>query len=283
VGVEKLGDCILLDQSPIGRTPRMIPASYMKVFDGIRMLFAEQMEARRLGLAAGDFSFNVSGGRCDVCEGEGYTKVEMYFMDDLYVKCESCEGRRFKPKVLGVKVNGKSIYDVLHLNVEEAMDFFHSKFPIYEGLSALHQVGLGYLQVGQPATTLSGGEAQRLKIARELFSRQGRNILYVLDEPTTGLHFEDVRKLVELLNRLVDQGNSVVVVEHHLDVVKCADWVIDLGPGAAHEGGMIVAEGAPEDHVRNPKSVIGPFLKDYLDPSRIIEKTLPNAHIIRDS
>jgi excinuclease ABC subunit A len=262
LGLEYVKGVRLIDQEPIGRTPRSNPITYVKAFDEIRKIFAALPRAKALGLGAGSFSFNVPGGRCETCEGDGSQKLEMYFVEDVYVSCPDCEGRRYRPEVLGVKYRSKSIADVLRMTVDEAVDFFAAHASLARRLRVLQDVGLGYLRLGQPATTLSGGEAQRLKVATELGARAGRDMLYVLDEPTTGLHLDDVKRLLGVLDRLVDAGNTVVVVEHHLDVVKCADWVIDLGPEGGEAGGEIVAEGPPELIAQTPGSYTGKFLAE---------------------
>ena len=263
-GLEYLKGVRLIDQEPIGRTPRSNPVTYVKAFDEIRRLFAALPRAKALGLDAGAFSFNVPGGRCEACQGDGFQKLEMYFFEDVYVSCQECEGRRYRPDVLGVKHRGRSVSDVLQMTVDDAVDFFASHGSLARRLRVLQDVGLGYLRLGQPATTLSGGEAQRLKIAAELGGRQTGEMLYILDEPTTGLHLDDVKKLLAVLNRLVDAGNTVLVVEHHLDVLKCADWVVDLGPEGGEEGGEIVAEGTPETVAQTPGSYTGKFLAEVL-------------------
>jgi len=263
-GLEYLKGVRLIDQEPIGRTPRSNPVTYVKAFDDIRKLFAAQPRARALGLGPGAFSFNVPGGRCEKCQGDGFEKLEMYFFEDVYVSCQECEGRRYRPDVLAVKYRGRNVGDVLGMTVDEAVDFFAAQPGLARRLRVLGDVGLGYLRLGQPATTLSGGEAQRLKIAAVLATRAGGDVLYVLDEPTTGLHLDDVKRLLGVLNRLVDAGNTVLVVEHHLDVIKCADWVIDLGPEGGDEGGEIVAEGPPEAVAQTPGSYTGKFLAELL-------------------
>ncbi len=267
-GLEYLKGVRLIDQEPIGRTPRSNPVTYVKAFDEIRKVFAALPRARVLGLSAGAFSFNVPGGRCEKCQGDGFEKLEMYFFEDVYVFCQDCEGRRYRPDVLAVKYRGRSIADVLAMTVDEAVDFFAAQPALARRLRVLQDVGLGYLRLGQPATTLSGGEAQRLKIAAELGARAATDTLYILDEPTTGLHFDDVKKLLAVLNRLVDAGNTVLVVEHHLDVIKCADWVIDLGPEGGGEGGEIVAEGPPEVIAQTPGSYTGKFLAEVLPKTK---------------
>jgi excinuclease ABC subunit A len=265
-GWERLQDVVLVDQSPIGRSPRSNPVTYVKGFDDIRELFAGQPLARARGWNASTFSFNLPGGRCETCEGAGHVQVEMVFLADVFVPCESCGGTRFKPEVLDVKVGGKSIADVLQLTVEEAAARFHHQARLGAALHQLRQVGLGYLRLGQPATTLSGGEAQRLKIAREL-TQAGRKAgakLYILDEPTTGLHLEDVRVLLQVLDRLVEHGHTVLVIEHHLDLIKRADWVIDLGPEAGSAGGRVVVQGTPEAVAECAASVTGRYLRAVL-------------------
>jgi excinuclease ABC subunit A len=263
-GLEYLKGIRLIDQEPIGRTPRSNPVTYVKAFDEIRKAYAALPRAKALGLEAGAFSFNVPGGRCEKCEGDGFQKLEMYFFEDVYVSCADCEGRRYRPEVLTVKYRGRSIADVLAMTIDEAVDFFTAQSALARRLRVLQDVGLGYLRLGQPATTLSGGEAQRLKIAAELGARATTEMLYVLDEPTTGLHLDDVKKLLGVLNRLVDAGNTVLVVEHHLDVIKAADHVIDLGPEAGDEGGEIVAEGSPEVVAQTPGSYTAKFLAEVL-------------------
>jgi excinuclease ABC subunit A len=263
-GLEYLKGVRLIDQEPIGRTPRSNPVTYVKVFDEIRKVFAALPRAQALGLGAGAFSFNVPGGRCEACQGEGFQKLEMYFFEDVYVTCAECEGRRYRPDVLKVTYKGKDVSRVLQLTVDEAVEFFSAHPVLARRLRVLQEVGLGYLRLGQPATTLSGGEAQRLKIAAELGARQTTDHLYVLDEPTTGLHLDDVRKLLGVLARLVEAGNTVLVVEHHLDVIKTADWVVDLGPEGGDAGGLIVAEGTPEQVAQVDGSYTGKFLRDVL-------------------
>ena len=263
-GLEYLKGVRLIDQEPIGRTPRSNPVTYVKAFDEIRRLFAALPRAKALGLEAGAFSFNVPGGRCEACQGDGFQKLEMYFVEDVYVTCQECEGRRYRPDVLTVKHRGRTVSDVLQMTVDDAVDFFAAQGSLARRLRVLQDVGLGYLRLGQPATTLSGGEAQRLKISAELGARQTSEMLYILDEPTTGLHLDDVKKLLGVLNRLVDAGNTVLVVEHHLDVIKCADWVVDLGPEGGEEGGEVVAEGTPEAVAQTPGSYTGKFLAEVL-------------------
>jgi excinuclease ABC subunit A len=264
VGVEHLRDVILLDQQPIGKTPRSNPVTYVDAFGPIRKLFAQTSRARFAGYRAADFSFNLPGGRCEACEGNGYLRIEMHFMADLYVTCEHCGGTRFKPDILEVRYHGVNIHEALQMSVTQAVDFFTEAPPAQTRLALLAEVGLGYIRLGQPANTLSGGEAQRLKIAAELGKKDPRDILYILDEPTTGLHFDDVRTLVRVLNHLVDQGNTVVVVEHNLEVIKTSDYVIDLGPEGGECGGKIVAVGAPEAIARNRRSHTGGYLRQVL-------------------
>ncbi|MCX7924344.1 MAG: hypothetical protein N2554_00870, partial [Fimbriimonadales bacterium] len=263
-GLEFVDKVIDIDQSPIGRTPRSNPATYTGVFDPIRELFASTPEARARGYQPGRFSFNVKGGRCEACRGDGMIKIEMQFLPDVYVPCEVCKGQRYNRETLEVKFKGKTIADVLNMTVEEALAFF-APFPaIARKLQTLYDVGLDYIRLGQPAPTLSGGEAQRVKLATELSKRATGNTVYILDEPTTGLHFEDVRKLLGVLHRLVDAGNTVIVIEHNLDVIKTADWIIDLGPEGGAAGGSIVAEGTPEQVAECPLSYTGQFLKAIL-------------------
>jgi excinuclease ABC subunit A len=263
-GAEHLKGIRLIDQEPIGRTPRSNPVTYVKAFDEIRKLFAAVPRARTLGLGPGAFSFNVPGGRCETCEGDGFQKLEMYFFEDVYVTCPACEGRRYRAEVLQVTYRDRNISQVLEQTVDEAAAFFQAHPLLVRRLKPLQDVGLGYLRLGQPATTLSGGEAQRLKIAAELGARPSTDHLYILDEPTTGLHLDDIRKLLAVLGRLVDAGNTVLVVEHHLDVVKTADWVIDLGPEGGDAGGEIIAEGTPEQVAQADGSYTGKFLRDVL-------------------
>src|SRR6478609_1643081 len=267
-GLEQLDKVIDIDQSPIGRTPRSNPATYTGAFTQIRDWFAGLPEAKARGYKPGRFSFNVKGGRCEACQGDGLIKIEMHFLPDVYVTCEVCHGARYNRETLEVKFKGRSIADVLDMNVEEAADFFKAVPGIRDKMEMLKEVGLGYVQVGQPATTLSGGEAQRVKLSKELSRRATGKTLYILDEPTTGLHFEDVRKLLEVLHRLVDTGNTVVVIEHNLDVIKTADWVIDLGPEGGDKGGEIVAVGTPEEVAQEPRSYTGSYLKPLLKWSR---------------
>ncbi len=259
-GLEHIDKVIEIDQSPIGRTPRSNPATYVGVFDEIRDLFAKSPEARKRGYAPGRFSFNVKGGRCEACRGDGTVKIEMLFLPDIYVPCEVCKGRRYNKETLEVKVRGKTIADVLEMTVEEALEFFQNVPAITRKLQLMVDVGLGYMRLGQPSPTLSGGEAQRIKLATELGRKSTGKTLYILDEPTTGLHFEDVAKLLRVLHRLVDAGNTVLVIEHNLDVIKTADWIIDLGPEGGAQGGRIVAEGTPEEVAMCEESATGRFL-----------------------
>ena len=263
-GVEQLDKVIDIDQSPIGRTPRSNPATYTGVFTDIRELFAQTADAKMRGYGSSRFSFNVKGGRCEACEGDGILKIEMHFLPDVFVPCEVCKGKRYNRETLEVKYKGKSIYDVLEMTVEEAMTFFESLPRIRRKIATLFEVGLGYIKLGQPATTLSGGEAQRVKLATELSKRSTGKTIYILDEPTTGLHTYDVQKLIEVLQKLVDAGNTVVVIEHNLDVLKTADWVIDLGPEGGDRGGTLVAAGTPEELVKIPESYTGQYLKPLL-------------------
>jgi len=263
-GLDQLDKVIDIDQSPIGRTPRSNPATYTGLFTPIRELFTQLPEAKMRGYGPGRFSFNVKGGRCEACQGDGLVKIEMHFLPDVYVPCEVCKGRRYNRETLEVRYKGRSIADVLDLTVADALDFFENHRRIADRLELLNDVGLGYIHLGQPATTLSGGEAQRVKLAAELAKRDTGRTLYILDEPTTGLHFEDVRLLLEVLHRLVDKGNSVVVIEHNLDVIKTADWIIDLGPEGGEAGGRVVAAGTPEDVAREKGSFTGQYLKRVL-------------------
>jgi excinuclease ABC subunit A len=267
-GAEFVTDVVLVDQAPIGRTPRSNPVTYLKAFDPIRELFAATKDARSRGLTASHFSFNVPGGRCEACEGEGEVKVEMQFLADVFVPCEQCEGKRFKPQVLEVKYRGRSVDQVLDLTVREALAFFSSSPKVLRRLQVLDEIGLGYLRLGQPATTLSGGEAQRIKIAAHLSSQSGDRVLYILDEPTTGLHFDDIAKLLAAFRKLLQAGHSLLVIEHNLDVIKTADWIIDLGPEGGEEGGQIIATGTPEQIVQNPASHTGRYLRDVLASGR---------------
>ena len=263
-GVEQLDKVIAIDQSPIGRTPRSNPATYTGVFDQIRDLFAATADAKARGYKKGRFSFNVKGGRCEACSGDGILKIEMHFLPDVYVPCEVCHGKRYNRETLEVKYKGKSIYDVLNMTVEEALEFFEHVPSIKRKIQTLYDVGLSYIRLGQPSTELSGGEAQRIKLASELSKRSTGKTIYILDEPTTGLHFADVHKLIEILQRLCEGGNTVVVIEHNLDVIKTADYLIDIGPEGGDNGGTVVAFGTPEEVAANPVSYTGQYVSKYL-------------------
>ncbi|MEK6254547.1 MAG: ATP-binding cassette domain-containing protein, partial [Gemmatimonadales bacterium] len=263
-GLDLVDKVIDVDQSPIGRTPRSNPATYTGLFTPIRQLYSQLPEARIRGYGPGRFSFNVKGGRCEACRGDGLVKIEMHFLPDVYVPCDVCRGRRYNRETLEVLYKGKSIADVLNMTVDEALEFFDPIPRVKRHLSTLSDVGLGYIHLGQSATTLSGGEAQRVKLASELSKRGTGRTLYILDEPTTGLHFEDVRILLEVLHRLVELGNTVLVIEHHMDVVKTADWIIDLGPEGGSGGGMVVATGTPEEVAGTRGSHTGRYLRDIL-------------------
>jgi len=267
-GLEQIDKIINIDQSPIGRTPRSNPATYIGLFDHIRELFSKTQEARARGYKPGRFSFNVKGGRCEVCRGDGQIKIEMHFLPDVYVPCEQCHGKRYNRETLEVRFKGRTIADVLEMPVEEALDFFRHIPKIKRRLQALNDVGLDYIRLGQPATTLSGGEAQRVKLASELCKVATGRTLYILDEPTTGLHFADVQRLLEMLDRLVEGGNTVVVIEHNLDVIKTADRIIDLGPEGGEEGGLVVAQGTPEQVAAAEGSHTGSFLARIVAPAR---------------
>jgi excinuclease ABC subunit A len=267
-GLGQLDKVIDIDQRPIGRTPRSNPATYIKVFDEIRQFFAQLPESRIHGYKPGRFSFNVKGGRCEACQGDGVRKIEMHFLADVFVRCEECRGKRFNEATLRVEYRGHSIASVLDLTVSEAIDLFKAHRKVAGPLRLLERVGLDYLHLGQPSPTLSGGEAQRIKLARELSKRATGRTLYILDEPTTGLHFEDIRKLLAVLSELVDAGNSVVVIEHNLDVIKTADWIIDLGPEGGPDGGEIVACGTPEEICKNKASHTGRSLTPVLNARR---------------
>ena len=253
------------DQQPIGRTPRSNPATYTGVFDNVRKLFAQTTESKVRGYLPGRFSFNVKGGRCEACSGDGTIKIEMHFLPDVYVPCEVCDGARYNRDTLDVHFKGKNIADILNMPCEEALEFFENQPPIVRHMQTLVDVGLGYVRLGQPAPTLSGGEAQRVKLASELAKRSTGHTMYILDEPTTGLHFEDVNKLLTVLSRLVDQGNTIVVIEHNLDVIKSSDWIIDLGPNGGDGGGMVIAEGTPEKVAKTQASFTGEFLRPILN------------------
>ncbi|MGB7438813.1 MAG: hypothetical protein WBW49_25620, partial [Candidatus Acidiferrum sp.] len=263
-GEQGLTEVVIVDQSPIGRTPRSNPATYMKAFDAIRELFAETPDAKRRGFVAGHFSFNVPGGRCETCQGDGTVTVEMQFLADVELVCEECRGQRFKASVLDVRYHGKNIHDVLEMTVREALAFFVNVPKVTAKLRVLNEIGLSYLRLGQSATTLSGGEAQRLKLASHLTATENKGILYILDEPTTGLHFDDIAKLLAAFRKLLESGASLLVIEHNLDVIKSADWLIDLGPEGGEQGGQIVATGTPEQVARNPQSHTARFLARVL-------------------
>jgi excinuclease ABC subunit A len=271
-GLEYLDKIIDIDQSPIGRTPRSNPATYTGAFTPIRDWFAGLPESKARGYGPGRFSFNVKGGRCEACQGDGVLKIEMHFLSDVYVTCDECHGKRYNRETLEIRFKDKTIADVLDMTVSEGVEFFRAVPAVRDKLVTLQRVGLGYIHIGQQATTLSGGEAQRVKLARELSRRATGRTIYLLDEPTTGLHFHDVKKLLEVLHELVDQGNTVVVIEHNLEVIKTADWIIDLGPEGGDRGGEIVFAGTPEDIVREPRSYTGRFLKDVLRRGRKSER-----------
>ena len=273
-GLEHLDKVIDIDQSPIGRTPRSNPATYTGAFTPIRDWFAGLPEAKARGYGPGRFSFNVKGGRCEACQGDGVIKIEMHFLPDVYVTCDQCKGKRYNRETLDITFREKSIADVLDMTVEEGVGFFSAVPSIRDKLETLHRVGLCYIKIGQQATTLSGGEAQRIKLSKELSRRATGRTLYILDEPTTGLHFHDVAKLLEVLHELADAGNTVVVIEHNLEVIKTADWVIDLGPEGGDGGGTIVATGTPEDVAKSERSYTGHFLRDLLK-RRPTPRTVP--------
>jgi excinuclease ABC subunit A len=263
-GLDHLDKVVDIDQSPIGRTPRSNPATYTGLFTPIRELFAQVPESRARGYKPGRFSFNVKGGRCEACQGDGVIKVEMHFLPDIYVSCDVCHGKRYNRETLDIRYKGKNINEVLNMTIEEANEFFAAVPMLARKLETLVDVGLSYIRLGQSATTLSGGEAQRVKLSRELSKRDTGQTLYILDEPTTGLHFQDIAQLLEVLHRLRDQGNTIVVIEHNLDVVKTADWVIDLGPEGGSGGGNIIATGTPEQVAKVKKSHTGQFLQQLL-------------------
>ena len=267
-GLEYLDKVINIDQSPIGRTPRSNPATYTGVFDLIRDLFASTADAKAKGYSKGRFSFNVKGGRCEACGGDGIIKIEMHFLPDVYVPCEVCGGKRYNRETLDVKYKGKSIFDVLDMTVEEALKFFENVPAIARKIQTLYDVGLSYVKLGQPSTELSGGEAQRIKLATELSKRSTGKTIYILDEPTTGLHFADVHKLIEILRRLSDGGNTVIVIEHNLDVIKTADYIIDMGPEGGDGGGTVIAQGTPEEVAEVPESYTGYYVKKYLEKDK---------------
>lgn len=263
-GFENIDKVVVVDQSPIGRTPRSNPATYTGMFTHIRDIFTKTKEARLRGYQAGRFSFNVKGGRCEECEGQGLKKIEMYFLPDIYIECEECHGTRFNREVLEIEYRGKNIAEILEMSIEEALEFFKNVPAVHGKLKVICEVGLGYMKLGQAAPTLSGGEAQRVKLATELSKRETGKTLYILDEPTTGLHFDDVKKLLGVLYRLVEKKNTVLVIEHNLDVLAGADWIIDLGPEGGDKGGEIVVEGVPRDISRDKKSYTGKYLKDKI-------------------
>jgi excinuclease ABC subunit A len=263
-GVENIDRVIHIDQSPIGRTPRSNPGTYTGAFSHIRELFSRTPEARMRGYKPGRFSFNVKGGRCEACQGDGIVKIEMYFLPDVYVTCDVCQGRRYNRETLEARYKGKTIADVLNMTINQTLDFFGRIGKIQTIMQTLVDVGLGYIEIGQPATTLSGGEAQRIKLSKELSKRATGKTFYILDEPTTGLHADDIQKLLRVLNLLVDQGNTVLVIEHNMDIIKTADYVIDLGPEGGDEGGYIVECGTPEEVAKNKNSYTGQFLKAVL-------------------
>ena len=267
-GIEFLDKVVDIDQSPIGRTPRSNPATYTGAFTPIRDWFAGLPEAKTRGYKPGRFSFNVKGGRCEACQGDGLIKIEMHFLPDVYVQCDQCKGKRYNRETLEIAFRGKSIADVLDMTVEEGLEYFKAVPSIRDKMLTLNRVGLGYIHLGQQATTLSGGEAQRVKLAKELSRRSTGKTLYILDEPTTGLHFEDVKKLIEVLQALVDQGNTIIVIEHNLEVIKTADWILDLGPEGGHKGGRIIAAGTPEDVAETEGSFTGAYLAQYLGRKR---------------
>jgi excinuclease ABC subunit A len=274
-GLDQLDKIISVDQSPIGRTPRSNPATYIGLFDQIRELFSKTQEARARGYKPGRFSFNVKGGRCEVCRGDGQIKIEMHFLPDVYVPCEQCHGKRYNRETLEVRFKGKTIADVLEMPIEEALEFFVHIPKIRRRVETLNDVGLGYMRLGQPATTLSGGEAQRVKLAAELCKVATGRTIYILDEPTTGLHFADVQRLLEVLQRLVDAGNTIVVIEHNLDVIKVSDRIIDLGPEGGEEGGRLIATGTPEQVAQEPGSYTGHFLAELLPGPTASRATKP--------
>jgi excinuclease ABC subunit A len=263
-GMEQFDKVVDIDQAPIGRTPRSNPATYTGLFTPIRDLFAGTQEARSRGYSPGRFSFNVKGGRCEACQGDGVIKVEMHFLPDIYVSCDVCKGKRYNRETLEIRYKGKNIHEVLDMTIEEALGYFEAIPAVHRKLQTLMDVGLSYIRLGQNATTLSGGEAQRVKLSRELSKRDTGNTLYILDEPTTGLHFHDIEQLLQVLHRLRDHGNTLLVIEHNLDVIKTADWIIDLGPEGGNKGGTILTTGTPEQVANYPDSYTGKFLKPLL-------------------
>jgi excinuclease ABC subunit A len=260
-----------ITQEPIGRTPRSNPATYVGVWDEIRRVFASTPEAKARGYGIGRFSFNVKGGRCEVCQGHGQKRIEMHFLADVWVTCQECKGTRFNRETLAITYKGKNIAEVLDMDVQEALEFFSAYPVIARQLQTLHDVGLDYVKLGQSATTLSGGEAQRVKLAKELSREDTGRTIYILDEPTTGLHFADIQRLLDVLHRLVDQGNTVIVIEHNLDVVKTADWIIDLGPEGGEGGGRVIAQGTPEEVAQVEQSYTGQFLRHVLDGQMVVQ------------
>ncbi|MGV8162450.1 MAG: excinuclease ABC subunit UvrA [Candidatus Nanoarchaeia archaeon] len=278
---KEINNVIVIDQDPIGKTPRSNPSTYTKIFDDVRKIFAETKEAKARGYAEGRFSFNVKGGRCETCKGDGLITIEMNFLPDVYVECSECKGKRYNKETLEIHYKGKNIADVLNMSVEEALEYFENHSSIMRKLETLNDVGLGYIKLGQSSTTLSGGESQRIKITRELAKQKKGNTIYLLDEPTTGLHFEDVRKLINVLNRLVEKGNSVYVIEHNLDVIKCCDYLVDLGPEGGDGGGEIIAEGTPEEVMKIKKSYTGEFLSKILTAEKIRAKPSINIPLIK--
>ncbi len=264
-GLEFLDKVIEVDQSPIGRTPRSNPATYTNLFSDIRNLFSELTESKIRGYKPGRFSFNVKGGRCETCQGAGLKMIEMNFLPDVFVPCETCHGKRFNRETLEVRYKGKSIADILEMTVNEAVVFFEAIPKIHRSIKTLQDVGLGYITLGQQSTTLSGGEAQRVKLASELSKRQTGKTIYILDEPTTGLHFEDIRVLMDVINTIVDFGNTVIIIEHNMDVIKLADHIIDIGPDGGEKGGRIIATGTPEEIIKNKDSITGKFLKEEFE------------------
>ena len=266
-GIENIDKVVMVDQSPIGRSPRSNPVTYTGVFSEIRNLFVSLPEAKIRAYKPGRFSFNTVGGRCEVCSGNGYKTIEMNFLPDVHVTCESCGGKRYNKETLEIRFKGKSIADVLNMTINQAVDFFENQPRILNKIKTLKEVGLGYIKLGQPSTTLSGGESQRVKLAAELSKKDTGNTLYLLDEPTTGLHFEDIRVLLSVLNRLTDRGNTIIIIEHNMDVIKVCDHIIDIGPGGGREGGQIICSGTPQEVANNPNSKTGEYLKRELEGS----------------
>ncbi|MFN8944741.1 MAG: ATP-binding cassette domain-containing protein, partial [Pseudobdellovibrionaceae bacterium] len=269
-GASFVKNVLLVDQSSIGKSARSSPITYLKTFDHIRTLMANVPEAKDRGYTAGTFSLNVDGGRCPACKGTGFEEIDMQFMDNVIIPCDICDGKKYRPEILEIKLNAKNIFDILSLTVSEAMNFFVAHPNIRKPLSLLREVGLEYLQIGQPANSLSGGESQRLKIAKELSQTNQKDTLYILDEPTTGLHFKEIELLLNVLNKLIEAGGSVIVVEHNLDVIRASDYVIDMGPDAGSEGGEIVAQGTPADLIKVKKSLTGQYLKGYLEENNLV-------------